>query len=125
MPVDDTVPLPGPRWALTVLVVAAASCVLAAFTIAIGAPPGLRVPAVIALFVLAPGAAVLGARCGELGLVAAVSLSLDALGAQVVLWLGWHPRPATYVLALVCLIGLLVRLPAARRARTAAETLHA
>lgn len=112
----DAAPLPGPRWTLTILLVAAAACVLAAASIAVGAPPALRAPAVIVLFVIAPGAAVLGPRCGELGLVAALSLSIDALGAQIVLWLGWHPRPATYVLALVCLAGLLVRMPAARRA---------
>lgn len=121
MPPDDAVSLPGPRWTFTVLVVAAACCVLAILFVAAGAPPGLRVPTVIGLFVLAPGAALLGARSGELGLVAAVSLSLDALGAQVVLWLGWHPRPATYLLALVCLAGLLARLPAARRALTGPE----
>lgn len=125
MPADDSVSLPGPRWASTVLVVAAVCCVLSILFIAVGAPPGLRVPVVIGLFVLAPGAALLGARCGELGLVAAVSLSLDALGAQVVLWLGWHPRAATYVLALVCLAGLLARLSAVRRTPAAPRTSRA
>lgn len=117
----DAVSIPGPRWAFTVLVVAAAACVLALLTIAAGGPPALRVPAVIVLFLIAPGAAVLGARCGELGLVAAVSLSIDAIGAQFVLWLGWHPGAATTVLAVACLAGLLARLPAAHRALTVPE----
>lgn len=98
------------RWATAVLAIAAAACVVAPVLVAVDAPTGPRVVAVLALFLLAPGAAVLGRRSGELGLVVALSLAIEAIGAQVVLWLGWHPEPATYALAVVCLAVLATRL---------------
>lgn len=94
-----------------VLIVAAASCVLAAGLVAADVDSPLRVAAVLLFFTLAPGAAVLGPRWSAPGLVIAASLALDAVGAQILLWLGgWEPLAATYVLAGVCFVVLVVRL---------------
>ena len=98
-------------WSAPILIVAAAACVVAAVLVAADVDSPLRVAAVLLLFTLAPGAAVLGRRHGHPGLVIATSLALDALGAQVLLWLGgWEPVAATYVLAALCFPVLVLRL---------------
>jgi glycosyltransferase involved in cell wall biosynthesis len=107
-----------------IAVAAAVACVAAPLLVAMGAPGALRLPAVLALLCLAPGAALLralGARI-EAGLVLGLSLAADAVASQVMLWLGaWSPEGAIYALAAVCVMPLFVsvqawspRLPAAQ-----------
>jgi hypothetical protein len=98
-------------WATPLLVLAAASCLVAAALVAADVDSPLRALAVLLLFTLAPGAAVLGPRWAHPGLVIVTSLALDALAAQVLLWLDlWEPVTATYVLAAVCFPVIVVRL---------------
>ena len=93
------------------MVLAAASCLLAAALVAADVDSPARALAVLLLFALAPGAAVLGPRWAHPGLVVVTSLALGALVAQILLWVGsWEPITATYVLAGVCFPVLVVRL---------------
>jgi GT2 family glycosyltransferase len=97
------------------LAVTLAACLLAPMLVAIGAPGGLRFPAVLAVLCLAPGTALvtaLGRRgaSAELGLVIGASLGVAAVLAQTMLWLGaWWPRAFLYLLAVTCLVPLLAR----------------
>ncbi len=105
------------RGAAALMVVAAASCLVAAGLVAADVDSPARAVAVLLLFVLAPGAAVLGPRWAHPGLVVVTSLALSALAAQILLWLGsWEPVTATYVLAGVCFPVLVVRLVQGRGA---------
>jgi GT2 family glycosyltransferase len=92
-----------------VVVAAAAACVAAPLLVAVGAPAAMRLPAVLALMCLAPGAALLaalGARI-EAGLAIGLSLAATAVAMQSMLWLGaWSPETALYVLAAVCAVPL-------------------
>ncbi len=98
-------------WAAPLLVLAALACLVAAVLVAVDADSLVRVIAVLLLFTLAPGTAVLGPRWAHPGLVIVTSLALDALAAQLLLWLdAWDPIVATYVLAAVCFPVLVVRL---------------
>lgn len=101
--------MPG-RLRTPILWAAAGACVVAPATMLAGLHSPLRVAAALALFCLAPGAAILpwvaarGARV-ELGLIVASSLALSALVAQVMLWLGaWRPTAATCLLAAACAV---------------------
>ena len=90
---------------------AAVICVCAPVLILVDAPPGLRFAAVLALFCVGPGAAVLPfdrprSQALEGGLVVGTSLAVAAVSAQLLLWLGWEPRTATVVLSVMCLAGL-------------------
>lgn len=126
-PSDATPATPGPppagldRSAAILQALAALACVLAVLFVALGAPSVLRTPAALGLFLLAPGAAILGRRGAEPGLVIGVSLAVDALAAQLLLWSGtWSPATATYLLALVCLPALVVHLRRGARPGSAA-----
>jgi GT2 family glycosyltransferase len=103
-----------------VAVMAAAACVLAPLLVAAGAPAAMRLPAVLALICLAPGAALLVALRAriEAGLVVGLSLAATALAAQSMLWLGiWSPDGALYALTAFCAVPLLgvLRVGAPRR----------
>jgi GT2 family glycosyltransferase len=89
----------------TLVATAATACVLAPLLVALGVPPALRLPAVLAMLCLAPGTALLATLRGTLepGLVVAASLAGTAVVAQAMLWLGaWWPEPVLYVLAAAC-----------------------
>ncbi|HEY3020318.1 MAG TPA: hypothetical protein VGJ32_09000 [Solirubrobacteraceae bacterium] len=100
---------------------AAGACLAAIGFVAAGAPPAARLIAVVTVFTLAPGAAIVPALqprsvAGELGLVIATSLASVALVAQAMLWLGWwDPDAATYAVAGVCLAALCGQAVRARR----------
>lgn len=97
----------------TLLLVAAAACVAAPLAVGIHAPTKLRFVFVLLLFCFGPGAAIVPLLRGsiEIGLVVATSLGVVVVSAQGMLWLGlWHPRIATYVLALACLPIVVVSL---------------
>jgi hypothetical protein len=99
------------RRAFWTLCVAAAACPTAGALLAVGVSSPARVAAALLLFLLAPGGAVLGRRADELGLVVGVSLALDAIAAQLLLWTGhWAPVTATYLLAAICLPILILHL---------------
>jgi len=99
------------RWALWILAVVAVACPLACALVATDVVAPLRAGAVVVMFVLAPGAAVLGRRAAEPGLVVGVSLALDAIAAQCLLWTNhWAPTTATYVLAAACFPVLVFQL---------------
>jgi GT2 family glycosyltransferase len=95
--------------ALTPLAIAA--CMVAPLVVALRLPPAIRLPAVLALLCIAPGAALvkaLGGR-GEPGLIVGASLACSALLAQSMLWLGvWWPKGFLYLLAGACLFTLVV-----------------
>jgi hypothetical protein len=81
-------------------------------SVAANAPSSLRLAAVLALFCVAPGAALLAllqpkhARV-EPGLVIGISLGIVTVAAQSMLWLGaWQPEVFTYALAGACLVPL-------------------
>jgi len=99
---------PTPEHLLTALAVAA--CVVAPLAVALGLPSGVRLAAILALFCLAPGSALVTALRGrpEPGLVIAASLGCGVLVAQSMLWLGaWWPEASLYLLAAVCLATLV------------------
>jgi GT2 family glycosyltransferase len=99
---------------------AGAACVVAPLFVALGLPPALRFPAVLALLCLAPGTALLTVLRGRLepGLALGASLAGSAVLAQSMLWLGaWWPTACTYVLGAVCGPPLLARLHRATRWR--------
>jgi GT2 family glycosyltransferase len=90
--------------------VAIAACVIAPLAVALGLPSGVRLAAVLTLFCLAPGAALVTALRGrpEPGLVIAASLACSVLVAQSMLWLGaWWPQASLYFLAAFCLAVLV------------------
>ena len=96
---------------------AAAACLLAPATVITGAPSPLRLAAVLALFCLAPGAALLSmlqprnARV-ELGLVVGVSLGVVTLGGQSMLWVGlWEPQVFACALAGASLLSFAASSP--------------
>jgi GT2 family glycosyltransferase len=97
------------------MAIAAALCLLVPVLVAVGAPSGLRFPAVLALLCLAPGTALvttLGRRgaSAEPGLILGASLGTAVVLAQTMLWLGaWWPKAFLYLLAGTCLIPLLAR----------------
>jgi hypothetical protein len=97
--------------------------VLAPVTTVAGLHSPVRVAAALALFCLAPGAAVLplfGPRPAgvELGLVVGFSLAVCALVAQSMLWLGaWSPVAATCLLAAACVVPIGRHLVETRRPR--------
>jgi GT2 family glycosyltransferase len=114
---------------------AALACIAAPLLVALKAPAGVRFLAVLALFCVAPGAALIPLLRGKLefGLVLGASFGVIALVAQTMLWLGaWDPKAFLYGLALVCLAPLLAPLHSAaqslpgivgRRTRSALTTL--
>jgi GT2 family glycosyltransferase len=82
------------------------ACLAAPIAVALGLPPAIRFVAVLALFCLAPGRALVEALRGspEPGLVVGASLAVSALIAQSMLWSGvWWPDALLYALAAVCL----------------------
>jgi glycosyltransferase involved in cell wall biosynthesis len=92
--------------------IAAGACLLAVALVAAGAPGLLRLLAVLAMLCLAPGTALLvllGARRSiEPGLAIGASLSIAAVVAQSMLWLGtWWPEPWLYLMAAACLPALI------------------
>jgi hypothetical protein len=101
---------------------ATAACIVAPASVAANAPSSLRLVAVLALFCVAPGAALLAllqpkdARV-EPGLVIGISLGIVTVAAQSMLWLGaWRPELFTYALAGACLLPLaLLESGAARK----------
>jgi GT2 family glycosyltransferase len=121
VPARRAVPRAAPS---AVAVAAAAACVLAPLLVAVGAPAAMRLPVVLALFCLAPGAALLVALRAriEAGLVVGLSLAAAALAAQSMLWLGiWSPEGALYALAACCAVPLLGVLRMSGPRRTAAR----
>jgi hypothetical protein len=102
---------PGTR-AVLLVGLAAGVCVAAPLLVLFDAPSWARAPAVVLLFALAPGTALLGllqppgARM-EAGLVLCAGLAVTVLTAQLMLWAGaWHPRLFVYLLAAIALAGL-------------------
>jgi len=95
-------------WLLTGVV--ALACLLAPPLMQAGVHSPVRTAAVVVLFTLAPGRALLPLFsrrrfAHELGLVLAISLACCGLGAQLMLWLGaWSPSAATWALAMACLL---------------------
>jgi hypothetical protein len=90
----------------TLVAAAAAACLVAPVLVALAMPAALRLPAILAFFCIAPGAALLTILRGALepALTLAVSLSLTVLLAQGMIWSGaWWPEPLFYALAAVCL----------------------
>lgn len=101
---------------------AATACVAAPLLVALGAPAGPRFAALLALFCLAPGTALIPLLRGraEFGLVLGISLGASAVVAQSMLWLGaWEPKPFLYGLSFVCLPPLLARLQVLPQSLTA------
>jgi hypothetical protein len=91
---------------------AAGACVAAPLLVLFDAPPWARGPAVVLLFALAPGTALLGllrppgARM-ETGLALCAGLAVLVVTAQLMLWAGaWYPKLFVYVLAGVALAWL-------------------
>lgn len=104
-------------WGTPLLIAAAVTCPVAAVLMAADVDSPARALAVLLLFILAPGAALLGPRRSHPGLVIVTSLALSALAAQVLLWLDlWEPVAATYVLAAVCFPVIVLRLLRGRAA---------
>ena len=95
-----------------ILLAAGAGCVAAPATMLTGVHSPARVAAAFILFCLGPGAAMLrllAPRAGrvELALVVAMSLTVSALAAQTMLWLGaWKPAAGACALAAVCLMSI-------------------
>jgi GT2 family glycosyltransferase len=89
---------------------AIAACLAAPIAVAAGLPPAIRFLAVLALFCLAPGRALVEALRGspEPGLVVGASIAVSALVAQSMLWIGvWWPDAVLYALAASCLWALV------------------
>jgi hypothetical protein len=99
-----------------VLALVALTCVLAPALTAAGVHSPLRVAAALALFGVAPGAALvpwLAPRDAgaEPALVIAVSLALSLLATQTMLWAGaWDPAIGSIALGGACLLSLLVQM---------------
>jgi O-antigen/teichoic acid export membrane protein len=100
-------------------IVAAIGFTVAPLLVALGAPAGLRLPAVLMLSTLTPGIVLLWPKGREapltdLGLVIGTSLAVATLGAQAMLWLHlWEPDLFLYALSGACAAGLVTRLVAA------------
>jgi GT2 family glycosyltransferase len=102
------------RWRRTasspgMLLCAAAICLAAPLAVALGAPPPLRLAAVLAFVCAGPGTALVTAAGGRLepGLVVGAGTAVTALVAQCMLWLGsWRPEAWLYAVAAVCLVPL-------------------
>jgi O-antigen/teichoic acid export membrane protein len=117
-PMSDR-PLPSPRElgptggvtspSLTVLIAAATACVSALVLIGLGIMPSASALALVGVFSLAPGAALLPLLGGRgdglrIGPIIGVSLGVSVLLAQTMLWVGaWEPRPAALLLSAACL----------------------
>ncbi|HVG75551.1 MAG TPA: glycosyltransferase, partial [Thermoleophilaceae bacterium] len=92
---------------------AAAGCLAAPLLVLLGAPSALRLPAVLVVMTLAPGAAFVAVfgRRAELGLVVGLSLGVTVVIAQCMIWFGvWAPDAALVALALACVPPLVARL---------------
>jgi hypothetical protein len=134
---DGALERPVARLSAVALLTASLACVAAPAAVALGAPSGVRIPAVLLLLCTGPGIAFVAAAGGraEIGLVVGTSLAFAALAAELMLWLGeWHPEAALYALSLVCLLTLLPsgiaairasRRPRDRAAGGVAKLLHA
>lgn len=89
--------------AIAVLALALVCSLAAVAGLLLDWPTWIRIPAALGLFALAPGAAVLGTRSSEVGLVIALSLAISVIGAQLALWAGSAPgETATIVLVAAC-----------------------
>ena len=99
--------------AIGVRIVALAAAAAAPLLIAMEVESAGRVVAVLLLFTLAPGAAVISPQRAtsvgaEIGLIVGVSIAITTVAAQVMLAVGrWSPDTATYVLAGACVPPLL------------------
>ena len=104
-----------------VLGLVALMCVVAPALAAAGVHSPRRVAAALALFGVAPGAALvpwLAPRDAgaEPALVVAVSLALSLLATQLMLWAdAWDPVVGSIVLGGACLLSLLAQLTIRRR----------
>ena len=97
----------------SLVMTAALACVAAPLLVVVGAPPVVRLPAVLALMCLAPGAALFAfmRQRAELGLVLAASLAVTVVVAECMIWLhAWWPTVWLFALALACLPALVARL---------------
>jgi hypothetical protein len=98
------------------LAAVALACVLAPALMLAGVHSPLRVAAALALFALAPGAALLPwlaprRTATEPALLVGTSLAVSLLATQLMLWAGdWSPRTATCLLAAACLASLVAQL---------------
>ena len=98
-----------------VLLIALAASLASVAVMALDVHNGWSTLAVVLMFSLAPGAALLpliGARGDGLsiGLVVAASLGITTVIAQVMLWAGWEPVSAAYGVAGLCIPAILVTL---------------
>ena len=98
-----------------VLLIALAASLASVAVMALEVHSGWSTLAVVLMFSLAPGAALLpliGARGDGLsiGLVVAASLGITTVIAQVMLWAGWEPVSAAYGVAGLCIPAILVTL---------------
>ena len=103
-----------------------AACLAAPLFVALDVAAGLRFAGALALFCLAPGAALISRLEGraEFGLVLGASLASSVLVACSMLWLGsWEPRLFLYALSTMCLLALwpAVRRPVATSRQTLRE----
>jgi hypothetical protein len=102
------------------IVAAIAACLASAGLLGLGGPAPACLAAMLAMFGVAPGAALLpllaGGRTLPPGLVVGTSLGIDAVLAQLMLATGtFHPAIATYLLAGCCLPALGLNLVRAMR----------
>jgi hypothetical protein len=99
--------------AIGVRIVALLAAATAPFYVAIDEDSAGRVIAVLLLFTLAPGAAVIAPQRAtsvgaELGLIVGLSMAITTVTAVAMLAFGvWSPDTATYVLACACVPLLL------------------
>jgi O-antigen/teichoic acid export membrane protein len=114
-----------PRDSRSLVVTAAvAACIAAPLLVHFDGPSILRFPAVLVLFCVAPGSALLQhlpprQRPFELGLVVVTSLAVATLAAQSMLWLeAWSPELLLNALAGASLAGLAAALLRRKGART-------
>jgi O-antigen/teichoic acid export membrane protein len=94
---------PGAR---LILAAAATACLASLALMAVGVQGGPTTLALVLMFALAPGAALLpliGARELSLGLVLGTSLGVSTLLAMGMTWLSWQPVAASYGLAAICI----------------------
>jgi len=106
--------------AIAVRVTALFAAAMAPFLVAADVDSAGRTVAVVILFALAPGAAILSplrvdSVAAELGLVVGISFAVTIVAAQAMLMFdAWSPDTATYVLSLACFAGLVWGLAHAR-----------
>jgi hypothetical protein len=92
-----------------------ALAVAAVAVMLVPAGDGIRIVAVLPFLVLAPGLSLipllrLGDRLAELVLGVALSLSLDLLVAQVMVYAdGWRPEAGVVAIAGICLCGVALQ----------------